>query len=216
VADSFFNIFHFGPCFEEDDSLTVYASVFDSYKFGGEMGFDADTQQFDPIAWSNGVGAPAPRLDKFVLDLKRGVVNGRDRIPLLDTNSGMDVPVDMPTFNGDGNVCRYSYFVGGARPEGWFPFRSVVKADLQAKQMWNWDAGDDRIVSEPMFVPRTDSTAEDDGFVLSIVHSASDENCVLMVWDSQLFDEGPIASVDLGELMPWCVHGSWNPGFVAD
>ena len=227
-ADSFFNIFHFGPCFDssnskndaeaEDhkhDQVTVYGAVFDKYKFGGEMGFDCQQQEFDPIRWSSNDENPAPRLDKFVLDTKSGTVLERQRIPLLDEATGDDVPVDMPNFNGDGAACRYSYFIGAERPEGWFPFRSVVKADLVRETTFNWDAGDDCICSEPMYLPRPDAVDEDDGFVVSIVHNASDRSCALVVFDSQRFGQGPIAKIGLGELMPWCVHGCWVPGYTA-
>lgn len=219
AAESFFNIFHFGPCYENKDTgaVVVYGSVFDKYSFGGEMGYDPVKQDFDPIRWSSSDGAPAPRLDRFVLNLRDGTVQERQRIPLFDKASSgdADIPVDMPTFNGDGVPCRYGYFLGGSRPEGWFPFRSVVKADLDNGTCNNWDAGDGRITSEPRFVPRLEPTSEDDGFVLSIVHSAADKACDLVIWDSHRFSAGPIATVALGELMPWSVHGSWIPGFVA-
>ena len=37
---------------------------------------------------------------------------------------------------------RYCYFSGAWRPEGWFPFRSLLKADLGSGTVTNWDAGD--------------------------------------------------------------------------
>jgi carotenoid cleavage dioxygenase-like enzyme len=244
-SDAFFNLFHFGPCYEEEKEMIIHGAVFDSYKFGGEMGFDGQSQQFDPVGWAtktnpnddDRLNAPAPRLDKFVLDLTTFTLKERCRIPVIDPNTGHDVPVDMPQFNngvgsgGDGKKCRYSYFLGACRPEGWFPFRSIVKTDLQTGQAWNWDAGDGQVVSEPMFVPRQPrfkrggesnndtiqnnepETAEDDGFVLSIVHNAEHQTCRLVIWDSQRFGEGPIAESKLGDLMPWCVHGSWYPGY---
>jgi all-trans-8'-apo-beta-carotenal 15,15'-oxygenase len=214
-ADSFFNIFHFGPCYEEGQTLTVYGSVFDKYQFSGEMGFDGQKQEFDPIAWSSSEAAPPPRLDKFVLDTESGLMLERKRIPLIDPVTGADIAVDMPNFRGDGARCRYSYFVGAARPEGWFPFRSIVKTDLKEGRTHNWDAGDDRVVSEPMFVPRPSAASEDDGYVLSIAHCSTAKACELMVWDSQRFEQGPIAAIDLGELMPWSVHGTWVPDYVA-
>lgn len=67
--DEFFNIFHFGPAYEENGELVVHSSSFDQYKFGREMGFDGPTQTFDPIAWGASGDAPPPRLDKFVVDL---------------------------------------------------------------------------------------------------------------------------------------------------
>lgn len=217
-SDAFFNLFHFGPCFERttttsaDDTnkneMVIHGCVFDTYTFGGEMGFDGASQQFDPVAWGTSERAPAPRLDKFVIDLTTFQLTQKERIPVI--------PVDMPTFDGDAKALRYSYFLGASRPEGWFPFRQIVKLDLETFESCNWDAGDGSVVSEPMFVPRQQQQAlrsEDDGFVVSIVHNAEMKTCRLVIWDSLTFDQGPIAEVPLGDLTPWCVHGSFVPNY---
>merc|ERR1712194_924994 len=59
-TDSFFNCFHFGPCFEtatnngnEDTELIINGCLFDYYTFGGEMGFKCIDQEFDPIQWGS-------------------------------------------------------------------------------------------------------------------------------------------------------------------
>ena len=58
------------------------------------------------------------------------------------------MPVDMPTFHPlrDGQQARYCYFSGAWRPEGWFPFRSLLKVDLESHVVSNWDAGDGRLM----------------------------------------------------------------------
>ncbi|MFN0318613.1 MAG: carotenoid oxygenase family protein [Burkholderiales bacterium] len=257
-GNNHFTTFHFGPCFENvnnkkavsvgmmnedvDSSITIYASVFDRYQFGGEMGYNRGdslkNKGMDPIGWSASGEVSAPRLDKFVFDDRRQILLDHERIPIVDdavdkmtkgtvANVPVDVPVDMPTFNGDGVECRYSYFLGAARPEGWFPWRSVVKTDLQLKKSWNWDAGDDKIPSEPMFLPKqfhdvnnkknkSTTDANDNGFVVSIVHDSTKKLCELVVWDSKTFGNGPIAVMSLGTLTPWNVHGAWVPSYVAD
>ncbi|KAL9186001.1 hypothetical protein ACHAXT_005239 [Thalassiosira profunda] len=212
-SDAFFNCFHFGPVFErkEANELVVNGCVFDSYTFGGEMGFDGENQQFSPIEWgsvglaSNGAQSPPPRLDKFVIDTNTFQIKSKERVPVI--------PIDMPSFNGDTKPCRYSYFLGASRPEGWFPFRQIVKLDLDTYESFVYDAGEDQVVSEPMFIPRSNPTSEDDGFVVSLVHDAPSKNARLMVWDSQTFQEGPIAECSLSELFPWAVHGSFVPNY---
>eukprot|EP00536_Pseudo-nitzschia_multiseries_P004449 jgi/Psemu1/318424/estExt_fgenesh1_pm.C_740002 len=217
-SDAFFNCFHFGPAYEqigvENDELVIHGCVFDSYTFGGEMGFvnDGPTQRFDPVAWGSSSKAPPPRLDKFVIDLKSFEMKEKKRVPVI--------PVDMPNFDGDAKVLRYSYFLGASRPEGWFPFRQVVKLDLETFESIVWDAGDGQIVSEPMFIPRNNGAedgerrSEDDGFLISIVHDAESKNAKLVVWDALTFREGPIAECSLGDLVPWCVHGSFYPDYI--
>jgi len=225
-SDSFFNCFHFGPVFERqnemtgEDELVINGCVFDSYTFGGEMGFDFDgtMQQFSPIEWgssglSNGAKSPPPRLDQFVIDANTFEMKSKERVPVI--------PVDMPAFGGDAKVCKYSYFLGASRPEGWFPFRQIVKLNVDTFESIVYDAGDDQVVSEPMIVPRSsgaipataDDDDEDDGFVVSLVHDATSKNAKLVVWESRTFQDGPIAECSLGELFPWAVHGSFCPEY---
>ena len=211
-TDSFFNCFHFGPVYEEaTKEMVVHGCVFDSYTFGGEMGFDGYEQKFSPIEWgstgleSNGAMAPAPRLDKFIIDINTSKIKSKTRIPCI--------PVDMPNFHGDAKPCKHSYFLGAERPEGWFPFKQIVKLNCETFESSVYDAGDDKVVSEPMFLSRENPRTEDDGFVLSVIHDATNKTTKLVVWESQSFAEGPIAECVLGNLIPWCVHGSWYPNF---
>lgn len=210
-SDRFFNLFHFGPCRQDevDKSLTIYGAVFDHYKFGSEMGFDVASQAFDPTRWCTSGDAPAPRFDMFRVNLRDpAVAMERTRIPILDGQT--DVPVDMPTFHGT----RYVYFLGAARPKGWFPFRSLVKLDTVEGNSWNWDFGDDSVVSEPMFIPvSSGGISEEDGFVISIINNAAEDRSDLVVFDSAHFEAGPICLLPLGRLMPWSVHGFWQDDF---
>ncbi|KAL7487974.1 hypothetical protein ACHAW6_013566 [Cyclotella cf. meneghiniana] len=212
-SDSFFNCFHFGPVYEKahDNELVINGCVFDSYTFGGEMGFDGDKQTFSPIEWgstgiqSNGGRSPPPRLDQFSIDTKTYTITSKKRVPC--------VPVDMPTFNGDAKPCKHSYFLGASRPEGWFPFKQVVKLNCDTFESSVYDAGDDQVVSEPIFLPRSNPNGEDDGFVISIVHNSKNKRAKILVWESQSFENGPIGECVIGDLIPWCVHGSFYPGF---
>ena len=206
--DAFFNCFHFGPSFErlDQDELVINACVFDYYTFGGEMGFCGISQDFDPVKWgASGGMAPPPRLDQFVIDTKTFQIKKKERVPVI--------PIDMPNFNGDAKPLKYSYFLGASRPEGWFPFRQIVKLDLDTYESIVWDAGDGQVVSEPMFIPKAQAKSDDDGFLISIVHDSDNKNAKLMIWESSTFGEGPIAECSLGNLIPWCVHGSFYPDY---
>eukprot|EP00578_Thalassiosira_sp_NH16_P001355 CAMPEP_0181134728 /NCGR_PEP_ID=MMETSP1071-20121207/32245_1 /TAXON_ID=35127 /ORGANISM="Thalassiosira sp., Strain NH16" /LENGTH=198 /DNA_ID=CAMNT_0023221271 /DNA_START=216 /DNA_END=812 /DNA_ORIENTATION=- len=193
--------------------MVIHGCVFDYYTFGGEMGFDGSTQQFDPISWgspggSNGGRAPPPRLDKFVIDLETFQLKEAKRVPVI--------PVDMPCFEADAVPVGVSYFLGASRPEGWFPFRQIVKLDLETQESFVYDAGDQCVTSEPIFVPRPggdEAKYNDDGYVMSIIHNAQEKNTFLMIWDSNTFEKGPIAEISLDILFPWCVHGSFHSDY---
>ena len=206
-SDKFFNCFHFGPTFEDQtqDELVINGCIFDAYTFGGEMGFNGKSQEFDPVAWGTSGTNPAPRLDQFVIDTNTFEMKRKERVPVI--------PVDMPNFSGDAKYCKYSYFLGASRPEGWFPFRQLVKLDLESFESLVYDVGDGQVASEPMFIARVGAKSEDDGFVISIVHNAESKSARMLVWDSLTFGDGPIAECPLGDLIPWCIHGSFYQGY---
>jgi len=231
-ARTFYNIFHFCSCHERRTptgarELVVAAVSFDDYTFGGEMGFDAERADFDPIGWSGGGDVSAPALDEFIVDLDSGEMRSRERLPVLcertDGQPPIAVPFDMPTIHPllDGREARFCYAAGAARIEGWFPFNSIVKADLLSRPVGAhvWFAPEHSMVSEPLFLPRGSGGGEwrgaeheDDGFVVTVLHDAQHGRCELIVFDAARFDEGPFAAIDMGELYPWDVHASWLAG----
>jgi carotenoid cleavage dioxygenase-like enzyme len=235
-ADGFVNIFHFGPCHERAAAeggreVVVTAMVTDAYTFGGEMGFDADSSDFDPIGWSGGAANPEPRLDEFVISLESGTMTRRERLPVMcprpEGGAPIDVPFDMPTIHPllDGRETRYVYAAGAARIEGWFPFNSIVKVDLKQRPVGAhaWFAPEHAMVSEPMLLPRGEGgvrwlgpESEDDGFVVSVVHDSETARCEAYIWDARRFADGPFAALDLGELYPWDVHANYLPGVCLD
>mmetsp|Transcript_12647 Transcript_12647/g.30535 ORF Transcript_12647/g.30535 Transcript_12647/m.30535 type:complete len:286 (-) Transcript_12647:862-1719(-) len=214
-------VFHMGPCHEEKDGTVVmYPMVFQRYQFGDEMGFNNEAQLFDPIQWGVGNGGPIleewnVRLDP--LEAAKGIVSGK-RLH--------NVVSDMPTFhpNREGFPCRFLFTVCGVREDGWFPFNSIAKHDLQSGkiQVWPpeaatavtgeqaWD-GSSSVWSEPLFVPSANATSEDDGYVLSTCHDADKGSTTLHIFEAHRFELGPVAEINLGELWGWNVHSSFVP-----
>eukprot|EP00913_Durusdinium_trenchii_P020052 g18846.t1 len=205
--DRFFNIFHMGPTYEEEKLMVVHCS------FGGKWPNreENDREDFDPIGWSASATNPPPRLHRLQLDLEGNQMLERTQVPLRDKPLWrQDVPVDMPTFHplrdGLKVAARYCYFSGAWRPEGWFPFRSLLKADLQSGEVTNWDAGDGCLVSEPLFLPNSPGATEwlgeeqeDDGWLASVVHDGDAERCRLVLLDARRVQEGPVKLKEAAE-----------------
>jgi len=175
-------VFHMGPCHEEEDGTVVlYPMVFQRYQFGGEMGFLLKEQKFDPIPWSVSNGGP------LLEEWKVGMGSATNGKASMTSKLIHDVPSDMPTFhpNREGLSCRYMYSLCGIREEGWFPFNSIAKHDLETGsiQVWppaasaavqngeSWDGGTS-VWSEPLFVPKSSPASEDDGYLLSTCHDS--------------------------------------------
>jgi carotenoid cleavage dioxygenase len=64
-------------------------------------------------------------------------------------------------------------------------------------------------VGEPLFVPRGDSTAEDDGWVLALSHNEAADESRLLILNAQDFEGPPAAEVVMPRRVPYGAHGNW-------
>jgi carotenoid cleavage dioxygenase len=65
--------------------------------------------------------------------------------------------------------------------------------------------------SEPLYIPSSDGSAEDDGYVFSYVYEPSTQTSDLWVLDAHDISKGPIAKVKLPVRVPIGFHGVWVP-----
>jgi carotenoid cleavage dioxygenase len=114
-----------------------------------------------------------------------------------------------------GQKNRYGYALLGrsvAGPEsGWL---DVVRYDRQggANQRHNYGVG--QFASEPVFVPRSPDSAEDDGFVHTVVYDAPNDSSYLAVLDASSLDSEPLAKAHLKHRIPQGFHGNFAAGVV--
>lgn len=115
------------------------------------------------------------------------------------------------------------YSAAGVHKTGAFPNNAWVKHNLMdgSAEVWppaaaahvrgdaTWDGGD-CFRMEPTFVPRTDSTEEEDGFVLATCHNSVTKTTTLDIFDAQNFGAGPIQRIELGELWGYHLHGVFD------
>lgn len=71
--------------------------------------------------------------------------------------------------------------------------------------------GDDQFPSEPIFAPRPGSTAEDDGWVLSLVYDARAHRSHVAILDGRRLADGPVARAFFDHHLPFTFHGGWMP-----
>jgi carotenoid cleavage dioxygenase-like enzyme len=62
-----------------------------------------------------------------------------------------------------------------------------------------------------VFVPRSESAPEGDGFLLAVVHRAVENRSDLCVFDAADIAQGPIATAHLPTRVPFGFHGNWRP-----
>jgi len=108
-----------------------------------------------------------------------------------------------------GSLAAKPYRYGYAASPSTTPTWPTFKYDLQTGEKTVFDHGAGRAAGEPVFVSRPDATAEDDGWLVTFVHDASDASAEFVVIDAQDFDRGYVAQVKLPQRVPFGFHGNW-------
>ncbi len=106
---------------------------------------------------------------------------------------------------------RIGYAVGFQSGEQAHDFPSLVRYDLEKGSRSEWSPGPGRSPMEPVFVPRTGSRAEDDGWILTLVYDRATDRSEMVVLAADAFGDAPVASVSLPTRVPFGFHGSWVP-----
>ena len=92
---------------------------------------------------------------------------------------------------------------------GGFGLGATLKQDLKTGERKSFDYGLGRGAGEPVFVARPDSSAEDDGWLVTFVHDNDGDNASFVVLDAQDIERGPVAEVKLPQRVPFGFHGNW-------
>jgi len=132
--------------------------------------------------------------------------------PLRDADGyvyRMDFPYVNP--NSASNYNRYIWGVSPyARNSTHYGDWAVVKIDREAtgvNTIFWYKKG--HIPTEPVFVPRPDATAEDDGVILVQTTNGLEQQGYLLVLDAATLKELGTASLNPGEHLPYSQHGRW-------
>ena len=194
-----------------DDDQTKWCDVEPCYVFHPLNAYDTPDGQVvldlvrHPKMFATDFQGPnegSPTLDRWTIDPSAGkVIEER-----LD-----DTPQEFPRHDERllGRKSRYGYSVGlGVALEAG---STILKHDLDAGTTTRADLGAGKGVGEPVFVPRTEDAAEDDGWLLTIVHDPDHDTSDLVVLPAEDPASGPIATVALPQRVPFGFHGNWIP-----
>ncbi|MFK0734595.1 MAG: carotenoid oxygenase family protein [Gloeotrichia echinulata HAB0833] len=123
-----------------------------------------------------------------------------------------DLSSEFPTLNQQfvGRRNRYGY-TARMVPEMLPIFTSdaVIKYDFanDDSQVHEWGSG--RYGGEAIFVPRSNSTLEDDGWLLTFVYDTAFKTSELVVLNAQNITDKPVARILLPQRVPYGFHGTW-------
>jgi carotenoid cleavage dioxygenase-like enzyme len=149
----------------------------------------------------NGPDEGAPVLERWTLDLATGT---------LATETLDDRPQEFPRHDERRTGRRHRYGYGATAAPG-FRHGPALKHDLDAGTTEVHEYGPGRVTLEPVFVPRSDESGEDDGWVMSYVYDATTDRSDVVVLDARDFTGDPVATVHLPVRVPFGFHGSWIP-----
>ena len=181
-------VFHQVNSWDKDGVITLYVSRQNS-------AFGADSGDYSEVA----------RLHRWQIDLNRGTVTEQ---PVDDR------PADFGRVN-DGLVGKESQFgylmaldgEGNSEEPVYGPM--LYQYDLRSGQCAEHFLGEGTRGAEPVFVPAENAQAEDEGWVLSLVHSETTGKSRLIIVDAQNFAAPPVATVELPYRVPYGAHGNW-------
>lgn len=172
---------------EEGDTIVLVVCRFDSFMDGG----------FDDI------GNKA-ELWRWTIDLTAGTVKEEH----LD-----DRKSDFPRVNDRlvGLPTRFGYTQQlGSTPDNPSMGQELYKYDLETgvpeiHSLGTVNGG------EPVFVPRGDGGAEDDGWIVLFGHDVETDVSEFRIIDAQDFSGPPVARVFSPQRVPYGAHGNWMP-----
>ena len=143
----------------------------------------------------------APTLDRWTIDPK----GGRVKEERLD-DRGQEFPrLDERLV---GKPYRYGYT---ATFDGGVGFGGLMRHDLRDGKVEIHSEGPARLYMEPVFVPRSADSDEDDGWVLVYLYDAASNSGEVQILHAQDFAAAPVATIHLPARVPFGFHGNWVP-----
>ncbi len=89
---------------------------------------------------------------------------------------------------------------------------SLGHLDLATGKTKVFQAGENRSLQEPCFIPRSKDAPEGEGYIVQLQPHSDDGASDLLLFDAQRVDEGPIATIRIPRRMRFGLHGNWVPG----
>lgn len=180
-VDPFF-FFHTANAWSNGESLTVDLCAYDNLDALAEIGTDRDS-------------AAHPELRRGRLDLTTG------RWELAATH---DIPFEFPCVHPSVQGSEHGIVFG--LTEGEIRGHRGLASLGRGGQVWMPERTC-RQASEPVLVPR--GTAEQDVWVLTLVHDDEVDRSFVAVLDGERLDEGPVARVWFDQTLPLTFHGTF-------
>ncbi len=183
-------VVHFFNAWEADGRIEIHAPRFSAMP--GAFDFEHPTGREAPVPWH------------WTIDLASGTITDDQ----TDDRGG-----EFPRINDDlaTRKTRYGYNGQARTWEFEFEFHGVVKYDFETGASQDHFYGDTEVSGEHVFCPDPDGTAEDDGWLLTMVTDRATERSHVAVLDARDLDAGVIARIEIPRRVPLGFHANWFP-----
>lgn len=188
-------VFHHANAFEQGDDIVIDSICYESLP-AVEPQSDFREVQFEALS--------PGQLWRFQLNLQTKKVQRQ----LIESRC-----CEFPSMHPDnvGRPYRYAYMGAADAATGNAPLQAILKVDLVTGERQLWSAAPQGYVSEPIFVPPTGATREDEGWILTLVYDAAHHRSDVVILDASNLNQGPIARLHLKHHIPYGLHGNWAP-----
>ena len=178
-----------------------------SYEAGDKI--IIDVARFSHMWKASTMDFPPPELWRWTID----TVSGKVHEEQVD-----DRPAEFPRVADSviGMKHRYGYLAGMSQTKD--PSEAsgaILKYDRETGVRSDIEFGRGRTGGEPVFVPAANSSAEDDGYLMTYIYDASSDSSSFVIMDAASMESEPVASIDLPRI-PGGFHGSWIDASVAN
>jgi all-trans-8'-apo-beta-carotenal 15,15'-oxygenase len=187
-------VFHHLNAWEEGETVVVESIYYADFP---SIGPDTDFRQvdFDLI--------PEGLLERCSINLSTATVQ-------TERMSERCCEFAMVNPRREGLSSRYAWMAVAERESGNDPLQAIKKLDLQSGERRVWSAAPRGFVSEPLMVPRSGGSQEDDGWVLTVVWNGGRDASDLVILDAASMAE--LAVLPLPLALPHGLHGSFVAG----
>ncbi len=185
--------FHFGNAYEEKGTI-IYNACVGNEKFA--------TQGARDVLKGDLPARPGAKLATVELSQ-----NGSAKIRSIVSDLAEH---EFPQFNPlyQGKKAQYLYTVGKSSEDR--PGESaIVKHDLDKGDLDFYDYGNQQMVEEHLFIPKSSQKSEDDGYLIGTTLNLASKRSHLNILDAQKVNSGPIAVLELPYHLPLGFHGTW-------
>ncbi|MFT7685954.1 MAG: carotenoid cleavage dioxygenase-like enzyme [Candidatus Azotimanducaceae bacterium] len=196
--------------FKNDGSYVFHAM--NAFNNGEVITCDVSEYEQAPL-FPNPDGSPGDpkkslaKLSRWTLDLSKNTDDYK--VEILD-----DVACEFGRLDERyaGLDYRYGYMLcaGKERSTSGALFNAIASVDHQAGEKKVFEMGPEFATSEAIFVPKSESAEEGDGYLLANIYNQLTDKSHLVILDAKNVDQGPIARAYLDHRVPFGFHGNWR------